>query len=80
MSRRISPRLREQASVVCAQMATWWGSQCYSLHPRTGYDDPDYPWKLAHDAFSTGPVAARDIAYVERWAEAEAMLRTGWTP
>jgi len=85
MTRRISARLREEAAVACAQMATWWSSPLYDdqgaviQSPDCG--DATDAWSLADLAFNaaeaTSPRSKRvelDAAWM--WAEAEALLRT----
>lgn len=72
--RRISPRLREDAAVACAQIGTGYWRDLYDLSKSVRW--------LAAEAFT----AAGDRMFVlpnewaERWAEAESLLRSGWTP
>ena len=81
MSQKIPPRVREQAAVFCSAMA------CYMANGACYHDDYDPScdgvWssdivKLGHDirysldeCHGYGAIA---------WAEAEAILRTGWEP
>ena len=78
---KIPPRVREQAAIYCSAMA------CYMANGAGNHDDYDPScdgvWssdivKLGHDArysldecHGYGAIA---------WAEAEALLRTGWEP
>lgn len=87
MSRRISARLREEAAVACAQTATWWtGERAWDASVDKC---PEPTGRLAYAAMreaSPRPVSlartteAWNRAWAERWAEAEALLRTGWSP
>jgi hypothetical protein len=86
---KISKRVREQAAVLCAQMASWWAA-------RTRYETWEESPVKQVDGTHAGRVAcaAQRFAsgtrydgiycdfgsYVAEWAEAEAMLRTGWEP
>lgn len=93
MSKRISKDTREAAAVLCSQMATWWTSDpARDGVPRTAPTrstvtiptDVDYLSDAARDHVASNTGDARDTAdddwYATQWAEAEALLRTGWTP
>lgn len=81
MTRRISGRLREEAAVACACMATlrsdldgigeWF--TVFELEPPRIASLAYSAYKVADDKLPFGTRSAR-------WAEAEALLRTGWTP
>ena len=82
---KISPRLREEAAVYCSAMACWWtgnfppASNC--ANPR----DCGATQKSITLAYQALRSDLPDLIYwnqqhAEAWAEAEAMLRTGWEP
>lgn len=84
MSRRISKRVREEAALLCALRASYFGGS------PNGFYVVDYvasecgigpaALSLAWAALDAIPLARSEYNASECWAEAEAMLRTGWTP
>lgn len=81
---KISPRVREQAAIYCNIMANWWIGEPVRLKDDRPSNDVlivafgVYRFvrsKAVHyDEPSINLAAACD------WAEAEALLRTGWEP
>lgn len=86
MSKKISPRVREQAAIYCSAMACWFTSTSGGTpYPRIRFSKSitsmvDLIVKDPLNAVN----GAVDDKYFERcaicWAEAEALLRTGWEP
>lgn len=81
--RRISARLREDAAVACAQMATWYTAD------RDVAGHPPIPSPAVEKLSDAAWYAARKVAPLGRnwimdqvlcWATAESLLRTGWVP
>lgn len=79
---KISKQLRDDAATICAIVAST-GSHCVPTDAQEalfGDDDTDGrafgAWRLAWDAIG----AAGDGTLPQLAAEAEALLRTGWTP
>jgi hypothetical protein len=88
---KISKRLREQAADLCAQMASWWAvrnvGESWGASPVLQEERASKARRLAESmqsmtTFTVSPdsVSGDYARYVVEWAEAEAMLRTGWTP
>lgn len=78
MSKKISPRVREQAAIYCSAIASWLNSTGSS-------DDPglDAQWPVDIVALDDSARLGLDERHgygAEAWAEAEALLRTGWEP
>lgn len=73
MSKRISKRTREQAARLCSVMASTDGALVHF-----GY------WQVAEWlGFPRQPADVAIDAFMDAWsdhAEAEALLRTGWSP
>lgn len=78
---RISKRTREQAAIICSIMASHGGRRAIfdaekALLGRTWHPAGDVASDCAHHVWRVAAVA--DGA--QRWAEAESLLRTGWSP
>lgn len=78
---KISEKTREEAAVFCSAMACWWAGRW----PHTGIN----PDKICDDTFgparslaaaAVGHSCLSENGLVEGWAEAEALIRTGWSP
>jgi hypothetical protein len=87
---KIPSCLREEAAVYCSAMAAWWVSSPHAVHPLLCIEKCESYW-LAYKAFAKADEAFDDAltegvlvnlrdATAESWAEAEALLRTGWEP
>lgn len=81
---KISPRLREEAAVYCSAMACWW------MDPAEP-DDSSCPWPPSRDVEMLTMDLIEEIEgssftpwtedeQATLYAEAEALLRTGWEP
>lgn len=93
MSKRISKRMREEAADLCAMMASsnselmtrivnGWPEQAVDFEDACGADvcyASDGVADLARAAFQTGALHWYPEPRAP-WAEAEALLRTGWRP
>ena len=78
---RITKRVREEAALICAIAACepkWFGRSITAV----GYDlDAGWPARcLARDAKNYAYDTRKDGQYELACAEAESLLRTGWTP
>lgn len=86
MSKRISKRVREEAALICAVSASWPADRhdhdYLSIGIRLGTSDAARC--LAADALCAveddGSPSGHRMWRREDDAEAEALLRTGWTP
>jgi len=80
-SKKRTKRVREQAAIYCSVMACWFG-QYYTPIPQDQF--PDDVLELGESAFyfvTSGISMARSLHVgAAEWAEAEALLRTGWRP
>lgn len=85
--KKYSKRVREDAAVRCQVIADYWARRDFGRPD--AYRDFSSEFAvvdlgaLAYDAvalahFGHGETAALDIA--ASWAEAEALIRTGWSP
>ena len=83
MSKKISPRVREQAAIYCSAMACWYMGNRRSLFPFDLHGKfNDIAYRVESSAFLRTQNVYVDTI-VNRailWAEAEALLRTGWEP
>lgn len=92
--RRISKRVREEAADYCALMASsntelahrvvnGWPENAIDFSEACGdevcYAD-DGPADLARAAYQVGAMHWYGVDSRASWAEAEALLRTGWSP
>ena len=85
MKPRISKRVREQAAILCSMRATDEASGLPLTLPSValfGRESARLSWAafsaVADDDTDPGPGGF--FIFEEWWAEAEALLRTGWTP
>ena len=86
---RISKRTREQAAIICSAMASLWGMRHAPwtwhvkdevAHSLDAVDGADLAI-AARETLSCEPGYSHgDIQYAEKWAEAQAMILTGWSP
>lgn len=77
---RITPRVREEAALLCAVAAS---TDVYTMAAADHLDTSTDALQLAYAAWSLSfwnTDHRRGEAWCEDWAEAEALLRTGWTP
>jgi hypothetical protein len=83
--RRISKRVREEAALICAVAASSGDQQSYSfLEVQASLGVSSDAVGVGHKAIdvvidTTAATPGPDMSRVD-WAEAEALLRTGWTP
>ena len=80
MRERITNRLRNHAAMLCSIAACSEGPYDASAIPRL---DGPASHDLAWDAWDEAAKRTRDDnrrTHFTVWAEAEALLRTGWTP
>lgn len=88
---KISPRVREQAAVFCGVMASWYSDALKrKLAKRKIYaiTSPFWFFELnqiiadvqRHVAGSHFDASCWIEVQIHQWAEAEALLRTGWEP
>lgn len=81
---KISKKLREAAANICNARASWWETDVvreYLATPeaRRLFGD-DAEW-LAQDALTlVWNIGGWDSSPTERWLDAEALIREGWTP
>ena len=76
MKSKITPRVREQAASFCSAMAAFISSP--ELVP-----SPRHSEHFTVEAMIIGDLASNSACgqtMLEAWAEAEALLRTGWEP
>jgi hypothetical protein len=76
---KISSRLREEAAVYCSAMACWWYGWTSVCPSDSGYFD-DATVRLANHVYVRHVHIEKLRSYPFAWAEAEALLRTGWSP
>jgi hypothetical protein len=81
--KRITQTIRDEAALVCALSASEVrpADECpctYCIGARVGVSFEAQ--RLAKDAWFAAEAEPGENYYAERYAEAEAMLRTGWTP
>jgi len=85
----ISAIAREDAAVALACIAsthyTFFDFQPYSRYLKLSdfFSQDSQAYNLAWEAFCAAPIfdlEGNRIPWVEVWAEAEAMVRTGWSP
>lgn len=79
MKKRISKRVREEAAVLLSAVACgdpWWGPGILDAKHSLGFSNDAFA--LAYEAHRSLPNWPND--YEGAAAEAEAMLRTGWSP
>jgi hypothetical protein len=84
--KKITPRIREQAAIYCSAMASWFTST-YGCGPWPRWQFSKSISSMV-DLIVSSPLedigGALDHDYFERcaicYAEAEALLRTGWEP
>lgn len=74
---KISKRTREQAALICAIAASTDWSQCDGWD---GIIEHSGDREAVACAVAAWLDAGSDVALSERWAEAESLLRTGWSP
>ena len=74
---KIPPRVREQAAIYCSARASWWAAKpdTWPYFAKFGRNVK----RIADDAFNKAH-STWGFNFVECWAEAEALLRTGWEP
>lgn len=73
----IDDELREEAAVYCKAMALWWKAEdLNAIHP-ADVETRTLVRELARVAMMRN-YSIEGI--VKAWSDAEAMLRTGWTP
>lgn len=80
-------KMFEQAAIYCSAMASWWMDPRLEV-PEPLTNAPPGVGALANSArYATGdwpsarmPEDLYRQCHAEAWAEAEALLRTGWTP
>lgn len=83
---KYTKRDREQAALICAVQSGRWGLRAAGVADDLkaivcdSIGASDGALRLAIDARLSDGVWRRFDNYAESWAEAEAMLRTGWTP
>jgi hypothetical protein len=87
---KITPRVREQAAIYCSAVANFWAgwvSGSIEGHPfyPVRYVRDSNASDLARKAFNRTAGSHKDAEawsaeHTRRWAEAEALLRTGWEP
>ena len=80
---KISAEVREQAADLCAVCASTpliYLAEAERHLLDTNTIDPDHPWSVASCAFSAALDGGYDVSDRLAYAEAEARLRTGWTP
>jgi len=70
--KKISHRLREQAALICQIAAS---NQTNLSRATDGLDLPRVAWSIAIDAWLSQPYNG-----IVGYAEAEALLRCGWSP
>ena len=70
--------IREKAAMACSARASDWAVGLGGLDFDESYTDDETARDLAVAAFVTVPNEIGDFDV--QWAEAEALLRTGWTP
>jgi hypothetical protein len=82
MSKRYSKRVRERAATICAIAAAMpdfhesYSHICYVVGWEIGYDDPAFALAMAAWVHVSGSNYGGP-----HWdAEAEALIRTGWSP
>ncbi len=79
---KISPRVREQAAIYCSVMANWMAEDYNGgpiEHPCDEFDQ-----EIVHIGSQAFAYFISNMSMVcdptTAWAEAEALLRTGWEP
>lgn len=82
----IDLKVREEAAVMCGVQASWWattmGDDLDNLRPYEGEFSAEAV-NLAETALCNAPNNPQDTLADTNacdWAEAEAMLREGWSP
>ena len=84
---KITPRVREQAAIYCSGVANFWAGwvsgsiEGHPIYYVRGCKSAD----VARSAFKHTKGTHKDaevwsVEQARRWAEAEALLRTGWEP
>lgn len=80
--KRYSKRNREDAAVFCAARSAWWALHGHA--PDTAEMGREFFRPLTDGAEDLASAAyfyvPYDHAHGEEWAEAEALIRTGWSP
>lgn len=76
---KISPRVREQAAIYCNMIVNWFHAPMGAPHPHPANGNVS---KSAFHLACTviNDLASENLTSSEKWAEAEALLRTGWEP
>lgn len=84
MSKKISPRVREQAAIYCNIMANWWIGEPVRLKDDRPSDDVLIVafgvYRFVQSKAVHGDESSINLSEACNWAEAEALLRTGWEP
>jgi len=76
---KISPRLREEAAVYCSAMACWYMDPVICEDPEPSAEVDAIVSQLMA-IVESHPSDWTDETCATMYAEAEAMLRTGWEP
>jgi len=82
---KITPKQRESAAIQCNQMACWWANDLFAASPSSyASEKVSYIVRCAGLAVEYIPATISTSAHyqemIEAWLEAEALLRSGWTP
>lgn len=81
MKKKISKKLREDAANVCSARASEWTRSASSISAFNTYPFSSPALAVAADAqYVVIRKGHRFTSLTDDWAEAEAMLREGWSP
>ena len=83
MSKRIPKKVREEAANACSAKASDWAVCDASLFSIDMYTDSPDAQRLASLAFWRVPTKSHgwcNERFRDEWAEADALLRSGWCP
>lgn len=86
MPSKISPKLREQAAIYCSARASFWaarGTPHFDFTLAASQRVRDLALEAARPGFNRAnevPTERNSETYCLLWAEAHALLMTGWEP